>query len=97
MEDQHLDFSETLQNDALASGTDRRVALVQQLFRTSPQMEASHKAEADAAVLPKLLSRLSFSAWSKPSKPNLDQGSLRNEINQLLQQKSAAAELLEEV
>lgn len=97
MEDQHLDFAETLQNDALASGTDRRVALVQQLFRTSPQMEASHKTEADAAVLPKLLSRLSFSAWSKPSKPNLDQGSLRNEINQLLQQKSAAAELLEEV
>lgn len=98
MEDQPFGFSQTLpKNNAFTSGKDRRVALVQQLFRTSAQMEPSQKTEEDAAVLPKLLSRLSFSAWSKPSKQNIDEGALRNEINGLLQQKSAAAELLDEV
>jgi len=66
------------------------VALIEEVFH--PHEPQNDEKNGEAAFLPRLLDRMSFSMWSKASPKSLD-----SEIQSLRGQQSAAAKLLEEI
>jgi len=66
------------------------VALVEEVFH--PHEPQNEEKNGEAAFLPRLLDRMSFSMWSKAPAKSLD-----SEIQSLRGQQSAAAKLLEEI